>query len=69
LVRLARLLTRDAQRAEDLVQDVLGQACPRWNKNLARRPARPHAQAIRTALDGYREVDRTTTRARGLASR
>jgi DNA-directed RNA polymerase specialized sigma24 family protein len=30
LVRLARLLTRDAHLAEDLVQDVLGRAYPRW---------------------------------------
>lgn len=34
LVRLARLLTRDAQLAEDLVQDVLGRAYPRWNRIL-----------------------------------
>jgi RNA polymerase sigma-70 factor (sigma-E family) len=32
LVRLARLLTRDAQLAEDLVQDVLGRAYPRWDR-------------------------------------
>ncbi|HET6211793.1 MAG TPA: SigE family RNA polymerase sigma factor [Micromonosporaceae bacterium] len=30
LVRLARLLARDTHRAEDLVQDVLARAYPRW---------------------------------------
>jgi RNA polymerase sigma-70 factor (sigma-E family) len=34
LVRLARLLTRDVQLAEDLVQDVLGRAYPRWDRIL-----------------------------------
>ncbi|MEV4758885.1 SigE family RNA polymerase sigma factor [Micromonospora sp. NPDC049559] len=30
LVRLARLLVRDAHRADDLVQEVLARAYPRW---------------------------------------
>jgi RNA polymerase sigma-70 factor (sigma-E family) len=32
LVRLARLLTGDVQLGEDLAQDVLAKAYPRWNR-------------------------------------
>lgn len=32
LVRLARLLVRDRHLAEDLVQEVLGKAFPRWGR-------------------------------------
>src|SRR5688572_2860820 len=32
LVRLARLLVRDRHLAEDLVQEVLGKAYPRWGR-------------------------------------
>jgi RNA polymerase sigma-70 factor (sigma-E family) len=32
LVRLARLLVNDGHRAEDLVQDVLARAYPRWGR-------------------------------------
>jgi RNA polymerase sigma-70 factor (sigma-E family) len=32
LVRLARLLVNDNHRAEDLVQDVLARAYPRWSR-------------------------------------
>ena len=34
LVRLARLLTDDEHRADDLVQDVLAKAYPRWARIL-----------------------------------
>ena len=35
LVRLARLLVRDRHLAEDLVQEVLGKAFPRWGRIVA----------------------------------
>lgn len=35
LVRLARLLVRDRHLAEDLVQEVLGRAFPRWGRIVA----------------------------------
>jgi len=35
LVRLARLLVRDRHLAEDLVQEVLGKAFPRWGRIAA----------------------------------
>jgi RNA polymerase sigma-70 factor (sigma-E family) len=49
LVRLARLLTRDPQLAEDLVQDVLGRAYPRWDRIL--RDDRPDVYLRRMLIN------------------
>jgi RNA polymerase sigma-70 factor (sigma-E family) len=49
LVRLARLLTRDAQLAEDLAQDVLGRAYLRWDRIL--RDDRPDVYLRRMLIN------------------
>jgi RNA polymerase sigma-70 factor (sigma-E family) len=49
LVRLARLLTRDSQLAEDLVQDVLGRAYLHWDKIL--RTDRPDVYLRRMLIN------------------
>ncbi|MEU8016630.1 SigE family RNA polymerase sigma factor [Micromonospora parva] len=52
LVRLARLLTGDEHRAEDLVQDVLAQAYARWGR--ISRTDRPDAYVRRMLVNAHR---------------
>ncbi|MGW5557923.1 SigE family RNA polymerase sigma factor [Micromonospora sp. NPDC003944] len=51
LVRLARLLTGDEHRAEDLVQDVLAQAYARWGRIA--RTDRPDAYVRRMLVNAH----------------
>ncbi|MDG4805814.1 SigE family RNA polymerase sigma factor [Micromonospora sp. WMMD1120] len=51
LVRLARLLTGDDHRAEDLVQDVLAQAYARWGR--IGRTDRPDAYVRRMLVNAH----------------
>ncbi|MEU8255472.1 SigE family RNA polymerase sigma factor [Micromonospora inaquosa] len=52
LVRLARLLTADEHRAEDLVQDVLAQAYARWGRIA--RTDRPDAYVRRMLVNAHK---------------
>ncbi|MEH0971889.1 SigE family RNA polymerase sigma factor [Micromonospora sp. CPCC 205546] len=52
LVRLARLLTGDEHRAEDLVQDVLARAYARWAR--ISRTDRPDAYVHRMLVNAHR---------------
>ncbi|MBQ1011660.1 SigE family RNA polymerase sigma factor [Micromonospora sp. M51] len=52
LVRLARLLTGDEHRAEDLVQEVLAQAYARWGRIA--RTDRPDAYVRRMLVNAHR---------------
>lgn len=51
LVRLARLLTGDEHRAEDLVQDVLARAYARWGR--ISRTERPDAYVRRMLVNAH----------------
>ncbi|MEU7801686.1 SigE family RNA polymerase sigma factor [Micromonospora arborensis] len=51
LVRLARLLTDDEHRAEDLVQDVLARAYARWGR--ISRTDRPDAYVRRMLVNAH----------------
>ncbi|RZT80666.1 RNA polymerase sigma-70 factor (sigma-E family) [Micromonospora violae] len=51
LVRLARLLTGDEHRAEDLVQEVLAQAYARWGR--ISRTDRPDAYVHRMLVNAH----------------
>lgn len=51
LVRLARLLTGDEHRAEDLVQDVLARAYARWGR--ISRTDRPDAYVRRMLVNAH----------------
>ncbi|WP_327034278.1 SigE family RNA polymerase sigma factor [Micromonospora ureilytica] len=51
LVRLARLLTGDEHRAEDLVQDVLARAYARWGR--ISRTDRPDAYVRRMLVNSH----------------
>jgi RNA polymerase sigma-70 factor (sigma-E family) len=75
LVRLACLLTRDAQLAEDFVQEVLGHAYPRWARivradhpDLYVRKMLVNANLSRWRRRSSREVVEGTLRERSTAA-
>ena len=60
LLRLAWMLTADADAAQDLVQDALARVLPRWDKVAAAGDPEPYVRsAVRSAwVDSWRRAGR-----------